>query len=242
MGQPEPLPRRCTAEEYFALETQSAGRHEFFEGEVFAMAGESIAHNTISINVTMACRQALRGQNCRVQMEGIQLAVETSRHYTYPDVVVSCDPQDQHESRQLHHPLLLVEVLSPSTEACDRGLKFNQHKRLPSLRHYLLVSQKTWLVEWCQLSGHGVWGHPALAEAEGFLVIPGLNLTLTLGQIYEEAGIAPMQAGFAALRMTGVSSPLTDTPPPARQTAPRSDRPAPAALRDCRFPRTGHFQ
>jgi Uma2 family endonuclease len=198
MGQPELQPRHYTAEEYFALEAQSNLRHEFFAGEVFAMAGESIAHNTISINITMACRQALRGKSCRVQMEGIQLAVEASRHYTYPDIVVSCDPQDQQESRRLHAPVLIVAVLSPSTEAYDRGLKFNQYKKLPSLRHYLLVSQKTWLVEWFQLTEHGVWGHTALAEAEDAVVIPELNLTLPLAQIYEEAGIAPMQAGFAA--------------------------------------------
>jgi Uma2 family endonuclease len=198
MGQPELQPRHYTAEEYFALEAQSNLRHEFFAGEVFAMAGESIAHNTISINITMACRQALRGKSCRVQMESIQLAVEVSRHYTYPDIVVSCDPQDQQESRRLHSPVLIVEVLSPSTEAYDRGLKFNQYKKLPSLRHYLLVSQKTWLVEWFQLTEHGVWGHTALAEAEDAVVIPELNLTLPLAQIYEEAGVAPMQAGFAA--------------------------------------------
>ena len=196
MGQLAVQPRRYTAEEYFALETRSTVRHEFFEGEVFAMAGESIAHNTIALNVAMACRQALRGRQCRVQIEGIQLAVEADRHYTYPDIVVSCDPQDQQESRRLHHPTLIVEVLSPSTEAYDRGLKFNQYKKLPSLRHYLLVSQKTWLVEWYQLSEHGVWGHTALAEAEDAVVVPELNLTMTLVQIYEEAGVVPMQAGF----------------------------------------------
>jgi Uma2 family endonuclease len=196
MAPPELQPRRYTTEEYFALEAQSDLRHEFFEGEVFAMAGESIAHNTISLNVAMACRQVLRGRSCRVQMEGIQLVVEADRHYTYPDIVVSCDPQDQRESRRLHHPVLIVEVLSPSTEAYDRGLKFNQYKKLPSLRHYLLVSQKTWLVEWYQLGEHGIWGHTALAEAADAIVIPELGLTLTLVQIYEEAGVAPMTAGF----------------------------------------------
>ena len=92
--------------------------------------------------------------------------------------------------------MLIVEVLSPSTEAYDRGLKFNQYKKLPSLRHYLLVSQKTWLVEWYQLGEHGIWGHTALAEAEDAVVIPELGLTLTLVQIYEEAGVVPMAAGF----------------------------------------------
>ena len=197
MGQAGLQPRRYTVEEYFALEAAGEIRHEFFAGEVFAMAGESIAHNTISINIAMACRQTLRGKRCRVQMAGIQPAVESNRHYTYPDIVVSCDPQDQQESRRLHHPILIVEVLSPSTEAYDRGLKFNQYKKLPSLRHYLLVSQKTWLVEWFQLTEHGVWGHTALAEAEDAVVIPKLGLMMTLAQIYEEVGVVPMQAGFA---------------------------------------------
>lgn len=198
MGQPNLQPRHYTAEEYFALESTGEIRHEFFEGEVFAMAGKSLAHNIIVQNFVLTLRPALRGKRCQVAIETVQLAVEANRHYTYPDVVVSCDAQDQHESRRLYHPVLIVEVLSPSTEAYDRGLKFNQYKKLPSLRHYLLVSQKTWLVEWYQLSEHGVWGHTALAEAADVLVVPELNLTLTLAQIYEEAGVAPMQAGFAA--------------------------------------------
>jgi Uma2 family endonuclease len=191
-------PLRHSAEEYFALEEKSPVRHEFFEGEVFALAGASIAHNTIALNMALACRLALRGKKGRVQMEAVRLAVEENRHYAYPDVMVSCDPHDQHESQQLHSPVLIVEVLSPSTEAYDRGLKFNQYKKLPSLRHYLLVSQKTWLVEWYQLSEHGVWGHTAMAEAADAVVIPELNLHLTLVQLYEDAGIAPMKVGFAA--------------------------------------------
>ena len=189
MGQPELQPRHYSPEEYFALEEQGEIRHEFFEGEVFAMAGESIAHNTIALNIAMACRQTLRGKRCQVVMETVQLAVEANRHYTYPDVVVSCDAHDQHESRRLHHPVLIVEVLSPSTATYDRGLKFNQYKKLPSLRHYVLVSQKTWLVEWYQLGEHGVWGHTALAEAADVLIIPELGLTLPLAQIYEEVGV-----------------------------------------------------
>ena len=198
MGHAEPQPRRYTTDEYFTLEEASESRHEFFEGEVFAMAGASIAHNTIALNISMALRQGLRGKKCRVQMEAVRLAVEQNRHYAYPDVMVSCDPADQRESQQLYHPVLIVEVLSPSTEAYDRGLKFNQYKKLPSLRHYLLVSQATWLVEWYQLTEHGVWAHTALAEAEDALAIPELGLTMTLPEVYEEAGVAPMKLNFGA--------------------------------------------
>lgn len=182
-----------TAAEYFALEAQREVRHEFFEGEFFAIAGAGIAHNTIAQNFILKLRPALRGKNCRVQIEAVQLAVEESRHYTYPDVMVSCDPADQHKSQQLHSPVLIVEVLSPS-----RGLKFNQYKKLPSLRHYLLVSQATWLVEWYQLTDYGAWAHTALAEAEDALAIPELGLAMTLAEGYEEAGVGPAKLDFGS--------------------------------------------
>ena len=203
MEQTLALRPRYSAEEYFALEEKSPVRHEFFEGEVFAMAGESSTHNTIALNIAVALRQGTRGQRCRVQMEAVRLAVEENRHYAYPDVMVSCDPHDQRESQQLHSPLLIVEVLSPSTEAYDRGLKFNQYKKLPSLRHYLLVSQKTWLVEWYQLREPGVWSHTALTEAADALLIPELSLTLTLAGLYEETGVAPMRLSAEPLPAAG---------------------------------------
>jgi len=196
MGQAELQPFQYTPEEYFALEEKSEVRHEFYEGEIFAMAGASIAHNTIAGNFYIALRSSLRGKKCRAQMEAVRLAVQENQHYTYPDVMVSCDPADQRESQQLHHPVLIVEVLSPSTEAYDRGLKFNQYKKLPSLRHYLLVSQTTWLVEWYQLTEHGAWAHTALAEAEDALAIPELGLAMTLAEVYEEAGVVPMKLNF----------------------------------------------
>lgn len=114
--------RRYTAEEYFALEEAGETRHGFFEGEVFAMAGAGIAHNTLAHNIALACRQVLRGKKCWVQMEAVRLAVEENRHYAYPNVMVSCDPHDPHESQQLHSPLI-VEVLSPSTEVYYREIQ-----------------------------------------------------------------------------------------------------------------------
>ncbi|RYE91342.1 MAG: Uma2 family endonuclease [Cytophagaceae bacterium] len=140
VGHAEVQPHYYTAAEYFALEEKSEIRHEFFGGEIFAMAGASIAHNTIALNVAILLRQNLRGEKCRVQVEAVRLAVDENQHYTCPDVMVNCDPHSQRESQQLHRPVLIVEVLSPATGAYDRGLKFNQYKKLPSLRHYLLVS------------------------------------------------------------------------------------------------------
>lgn len=194
MGEAQLQKLHYTVEEYFALEMRGEVRHEFYEGEIFAMAGESVAHNVIALNIAFACRQASRGKRCRVLMEGVQLAVQENRHYTYPDVMVSCDPGDQRETRTLRHPLLIVEVLSPSTAAYDRALKFNNYKELPALRHYLLVSQHYWLVEWYRREDGDRWLHTALTEATDTVAIPELNLALTLAQVYEEAGVAPLRA------------------------------------------------
>ncbi|MEJ7658623.1 MAG: Uma2 family endonuclease [Hymenobacter sp.] len=130
-------------------------------------------------------------------METMRLAVRQNHHYVYPDVMVSCHPDDQRAEQQYQYPVLLVEVLSPSTEAYDRGAKFNQYKQLSSLRHYLLVSQQIWLVEWFRKNEHGGWDYTVLAEAHDALAIPELGVTLTLAEVYAETGIVPMRVSPA---------------------------------------------
>lgn len=198
MGHAEAQPRRYTVEEYFALEETSNVRHEFFEGEVFAMSDASSAHNDIIQNFILTLRPKLRGSGCRVKIDGMRLVVREEQYYTYPDVMVSCHPDDREAGQQYRHPVLIVEALSPATEAYDRTLKFNQYQKLASLRHYVLVSQKNWVVEWFQLTEHGVWAYTALAEADDFITIPELNLTLTLADIYEETDVVPMRIDFRA--------------------------------------------
>lgn len=193
MGQAEQQPRRYTVEEYLALEEQSEIRHEFFDGELFAMAGADVSHNLIGGNFYMNFRLALRGRPCKVLMEGVQLVVEEGRHYTYPDVMITCNPDDQRARRILHAPVLLIEVLSPSTAEYDRGRKFNQYKKLPSLRHYLLVSQTSWLVEWYRREENDIWSITSLVEATDALVIPDLNINLTVAEIYEGTDVAPLK-------------------------------------------------
>lgn len=185
--------RRYTVEEYMALEEQREVRHEFFDGEIFAMAGASVSHNLLGGNIYVAFRQALRGRPCRTVMEGVQLAIQQNRHYVYPDVMISCDPADQQADRILHAPVLVVEVLSPSTAEYDRGRKFNQYKKLPSLQHYLLVSQNSWLVEWYRREANNIWSVTALVEETDALVIPELNINLTVADIYEGTGVAPLR-------------------------------------------------
>ncbi len=191
--------RHYTAEEYFALEEQSGIRHEYFHGEIFpldgpaAMAGATFAHNTIKQNCVMALRQGLRGSGCRVFDENVRLSIEQDKQFTYSDVMVTCHPDDQRETRIARHPGLVIEALSTSTEAHDRGWKFQQYQLLPELRQYVLVSQNKILVESYLRSSDNEWVLITLRNLTDELSLPSLNLRLSVAAIYDEVEISPMR-------------------------------------------------
>ncbi len=191
--------RHYTVEEYFALEEQSDVRHEFFHGEIFpldgpaAMAGATFAHNTIKQNCVMALRQGLRGSGCRVFDENVRLGIEQDKQFTYPDVMVTCHPDDQRETRIARHLSLVIEVLSASTEAHDRGWKFQQYQLLPELQQYVLVSQNKILVESYLRSSDNEWVLTTLRNLTDELPLPWLNLRLSVAAIYDEVEISPMR-------------------------------------------------
>lgn len=126
-------------------------------------------------------------------MEGVQLAMQEARHYTYPDVMVTCDAKDQRAKRIPTASVLLTEVPLPSTAECDRGRKFNQYKQLPSLQHYPLVSQTSWLVEWCHREPGNSWSFTPLVEADDALVTLDLSVNPTVTGICERTDVAPLR-------------------------------------------------
>ena len=191
MGQPEQQ-RRYTPAEYFALEASSEERHEYFDGEVFAMAGGTKSHNLITQNFTMALRGSLRGKGCQVYMEDVRLAMQDDFHYTYPDVVVTCDPADRRDPLTVRQPVLIVEVLSPSTADYDRSRKFKQYQKISSLRHYVLVSQTAWVLEWFRRDEAGQWIYTVFSDPADVLEIPDLTLRLPLADVYEDTDVAPL--------------------------------------------------
>ncbi len=136
-------PRFADSEAYLAWEATQSGRHEYVSGEVYAMVGARAAHNTITFNAVFFLREALRGTPCRVHGIDFKLNVGPKGDFLYPDVMVSCDPRDlaSGEDRFHAHPWLIVEVLSESTAAFDRGAKFGLYRQIDTLTHYLLVEQ-----------------------------------------------------------------------------------------------------
>jgi len=191
MGQPNQQ-RHYTSKEYFAQEASSEVRHEYFDGEVFAMAGGTKSHNLIAQNFTLALRGSLRGKGCQVFMEDVRLAVQDDFHYTYPDVVVTCDSADRRDPYLIRQPLLIVEVLSPSTAEYDRSRKFNQYQKIASLRHYILVSQTACVLEWFRRNEADEWIYTVLSDPADVLEIPEIGLRLPLADVYDDTDVAPL--------------------------------------------------
>lgn len=133
MSAAEPL---LSEADYLAFELGSDDRHELADGVVRAMTGASIRHNTVAMNLAFALRSAARGTGCRVSMEGVRLRVSHRRHY-YPDVMATCEPDD--DAYSFSAPCLVAEVLSPSTSAIDRGEKRLVYLDMTSTRHVLLI-------------------------------------------------------------------------------------------------------
>lgn len=162
--------RRWTVEEYLALERDSPDKHEFFDGEVFAMAGVSPEHDQIVSNLITALNLAFRGK-CRVFTADMRLSITATNKYTYADASLVCGDPSFTSDRPpaLTNPQVIFEVLSESTERYDRGKKFEHYRSISSLTDYVLVAQDQVLVE-CFRKQAGGWLYTSLAD--GQLILP----------------------------------------------------------------------
>ena len=178
------------ATEYLDGEQRSDIRHEYLAGLVYAMAGAGEKHNRIAGNLFFHLRAAARGKECGVFISDMKVRVEQNDAFYYPDVMVTCDPQDM-EPLYKHTPCLIVEVLSPTTEAIDRREKLFAYRTLPSLRYYLLVAQDQRQIEYFMRAPGGCW-HTAIIENSDALEIlcDGFQANFSLDDVYEDVRIA----------------------------------------------------
>ena len=178
--------------DYLAYEAQSPVRHEYIAGEIFAMTGASIRHNVIALNFASALRSHLKGTPCRALIEGVKLRLRKEQSYFYPDVMVTCEDRLQElDSQQqiVEAPLVVIEILSPTTEATDRREKLRAYRTLPSLKEYLLVSQEQAQVEIYRRRGDIGWDIITY-EPGDTVEIASLEIKLGMDEIYFESGIA----------------------------------------------------
>ena len=185
--------QQLTVGEYLALERESETRHEYLDGEIFAMSGASQAHNLIGTNIVGALHPQLKRSGCEQYANDMRVWIPTAGLYTYPDVVVVCDPPrfEDDERDTLLNPGLVLEVLSPSTEDYDRGRKFAYYRSINSLQIYVLVAQDRSHVEVFTRQPDDRWLLWETEDASAGLELPAIGASLALAEIYDRVpGIA----------------------------------------------------
>jgi Uma2 family endonuclease len=170
-----------SVEDYLEGEKDSPIRHEYVDGYIYAMAGESDRHNRASLNIASRLNEHLVDNPCEVFMSDMKLKVAPNVYY-YPDVAVCCDspPPDPYFRTQ---PVLIIEVMSPSTDRIDHHEKLVAYKRMPSLREYVLISQDRIQVEVHRCAG-SVWQQDVLTKTTDSLTLESVDLTIALADVY----------------------------------------------------------
>lgn len=177
-------PKPWTVEDFLAFEAEESERYEFVDGIVRMMTGGSAAHSAIKLNIALALRAALGSGGCRVDVD--DLKVVTGSAIMYPDVVVICRPLAPDDDR-ISDPVVVVEVLSPTTERHDRIAKWRQYQTIPSLQHFVLVTQSERRVEVHSRTERG-WEFVAIESPEDTVALRAVGATLSLEAIYEGSG------------------------------------------------------
>jgi len=178
---------RITPEDYLEFERTSEFKNEYCDGELFAMVGASLNHNQISGNIFGELRNKLKDSPCRPFMNDLRVKVQEIDKYTYPDIVVVCGDIELEKNsgmETLLNPMVIIEVLSDSTEAYDRGVKFHHYQLTPSLQEYILVSQNSCLVERFVRSNDGEWRYLSYDNMEKAISIESVRCELLLADIY----------------------------------------------------------
>ncbi|MBW4657393.1 MAG: Uma2 family endonuclease [Drouetiella hepatica Uher 2000/2452] len=175
-----------TPEEYLHLEENSPIKHEYRDGQVYDMAGASDEHVTISLNLAAFLRSHVRGTGYRVYIADMKARIESIDRFYYPDILVTCDRRDQETSTYKRFPCLIIEVLSDSTEAFDRGDKFADYQTLESLQEYVLINAKRQRVECFRRNEAGLWVLQSYTPAQKIFRLDSVNFEGAIDALYED--------------------------------------------------------
>ncbi|BAY50321.1 hypothetical protein SAMD00079811_79500 (plasmid) [Scytonema sp. HK-05] len=187
-----------TPEAYLQLEEKSNIKHEYIDGQVYAMAGTTDTHNTIALNLALLIRNHLRGSDCRVYFADIKARLERRNRFYYPDIIVTYNPKDRETSTYKSFPKLIIEVLSESTEAFNRGDKFNDYQTLDTLEEYVLVNTKHHRVETFRRNKQGLWVLQTYTPDDQTFELQSINLTAPFTDLYQDVELEAMSTtGYA---------------------------------------------
>ena len=182
------LPKtHLTPEQYLEIERNAEHRSEYYAGEMFAMAGASAAHEVISGDLFGQLYNQLRGSACRSFSSNLRVNIPETGLYTYPDIVVACGERKFIDAKAdtLLNPVLIAEILSPSTEAYDRGRKFEHYRTIPTLKEYLLVAQDRIQVDLYTRQSDGAWLLTSASQLTDTIALPSIQCSVLLADLYE---------------------------------------------------------
>lgn len=194
----QPTSTYLTPEQYLEIERKAEFKSEYFGGEMFAMSGAKRAHNLVAGNAFSELHRQFRQRQCQVYMADMRVQIPAAEMYTYPDIAAVCGEarflDDQQDA--LLNPSLIVEVLSPSTEAFDRSLKFEYYKTVESVREYLLIAQDRIHADLYIRQSDGGWLLTSSDRLEDTVTLHSVGATLCLADLYEKVELTVLKGPF----------------------------------------------
>jgi Uma2 family endonuclease len=181
---------RLTPEEYFDWEEKQLEKHEYIDGQVYAMSGGTKNHSLISVRSIVLLSNHLESSGCEIGNSDLRVNIAGTSNYTYPDISVTCDDRDKNTTQYITYPCLIIEVLSSSTESYDRGGKFRMYRTNPVLQDYLLISSTSIEMDLYRKNETGEW--MIINYKEGDLIeLKSIDLSFPIEQIYRGLNLVP---------------------------------------------------
>ncbi|WP_017326834.1 Uma2 family endonuclease [Synechococcus sp. PCC 7336] len=200
---------KLTAAEYLDWEARQELRHEYIDGDIIAMTGGSIPHNFIYLNFYRALYPHLNQRGCYAYTSDVKCQLGPQGPYFYPDLMASCDDRDKTATQFVQFPKLIVEVLSPSTEAYDRGEKFSHYRKLPSLQEYVLIQSERIGVECFRRTNGNLWLFQAYGPGDT-IALESLDFSCPIALIYENVQLPSQDPAIAPTEPRSQDSSSTD--------------------------------
>lgn len=187
-----PKKRRLSVEEYLAIESNAETKSEFFDGQIFAMAGASRIHNEVKENLCIELGSRLKGSTCRTYSSDQRVCVKRTGLRTYPDLIVVCGKpeMDDIDPNAILNPRVIIEILSPATADYDRGAKFGHYQQIPSLQEVLFVSPDRMQIEHYTRGQDDIWNLTTLDDPTAALTLASVSASVPIADIYRDVEIS----------------------------------------------------
>lgn len=178
-------------EEYLQMENEALEKHEYYQGEIFAMSGAGVRHNIISVNIIIALGNSLKGKSCQPYGSDMRIHIPQNTLFTYPDISVICGDitNPEEDENTATNPKVIFEILSPSTRNYDRGLKFMLYRAIPTLKEYILIEAESIHAEHFAINKEGLWQLKEYSGIEDKINLESLGVTLLIKDVYDRCNL-----------------------------------------------------